>query len=500
MFCVTFSQETGVEVQQKVAKWMSKMVATRADIVRAVPTHRALQQLGYIFWTRHVKPEWYDLSHVTDSIGEFWSHSWQLTPWFKILTLLFFKNGIPAVIAGVLAAGVACILCVLRVLPVGPAAEQNVHSAGSTLWCTCLGWGFYILVLLGWRPRRTIFLDRICIHQSDPDLMQEGLLSVGAFLRMSDKMLVLWDKTYVHRLWCMLEVAAFLKSREHGDLPSMTIVPTHLGPFCFVLNLAVGIVYVAAWIFLMRGIYAWTLLVILPLFMIPTGHFLISNAREYVRDVQAMREQLATFSLVDARCSCCDKNHITRSGKRIICDRVVIEQCIVEWFESKDDFNEAVRLTVLPAFAKRFGQNEIPLWIFLIATAPTCWILLDVVAGYAVAEQELGEGSSSRWWLLLCCGMWLGTQSAGCSWVLFLSRKLSKDRGRVLGFGVNMLILASVVPVLCGGVALHLLTAEEYAGSLSPWLGIASATFQILIGFVAWQGCARRCSSECKPC
>lgn len=43
-------------------------------------------------------------------------------------------------------------------------------------------------------------------------------------------MLVLWDPTYVERLWCVFELAAFLKSRESGTATKLFIRPTILGP------------------------------------------------------------------------------------------------------------------------------------------------------------------------------------------------------------------------------------------------------------------------------
>jgi hypothetical protein len=45
-----------------------------------------------------------------------------------------------------------------------------------------------------------IFLDAGCINQSTPKAKTEGIRSMGGLLRMSRRMLVLWDVTYVERL------------------------------------------------------------------------------------------------------------------------------------------------------------------------------------------------------------------------------------------------------------------------------------------------------------
>ncbi|OLP79110.1 hypothetical protein AK812_SmicGene40641 [Symbiodinium microadriaticum] len=39
----------------------------------------------------------------------------------------------------------------------------------------------YLLVLLFWQPQQLVFVDRVCISQTDPGLQAEGLLSLGAY-------------------------------------------------------------------------------------------------------------------------------------------------------------------------------------------------------------------------------------------------------------------------------------------------------------------------------
>ena len=41
--------------------------------------------------------------------------------------------------------------------------------------------------------------SRICISQLDDELKGEALMSLGAFLKSADAMLVLWDPTYMDR-------------------------------------------------------------------------------------------------------------------------------------------------------------------------------------------------------------------------------------------------------------------------------------------------------------
>ncbi|OLP88959.1 hypothetical protein AK812_SmicGene29629 [Symbiodinium microadriaticum] len=64
-----------------------------------------------------------------------------------------------------------------------------------------------------WSP--SIWIDRLCIHQTDLDLKAEQIKSVPTFVARSSRMLVLCDGSYFERLWCNLELATFAR---HGGV------------------------------------------------------------------------------------------------------------------------------------------------------------------------------------------------------------------------------------------------------------------------------------------
>ena len=81
-----------------------------------------------------------------------------------------------------------------------------------------------------------MFLDQICINQTDLESKANGVLHMGAFLKKSKSMLVLWDPTFVQRLWCMFELAAFLKSHEdEKHKHRLSVRPIFLGPCTFAI-------------------------------------------------------------------------------------------------------------------------------------------------------------------------------------------------------------------------------------------------------------------------
>merc|ERR1719353_1430690 len=65
------------------------------------------------------------------------------------------------------------------------------------------------LCLTGWRGP-SVFLDKTCIHQTDTDLQAAGIRKLGAFLRKSRTMVVLYGEEYLQKLWTVYEIASFL--------------------------------------------------------------------------------------------------------------------------------------------------------------------------------------------------------------------------------------------------------------------------------------------------
>merc|ERR1719506_2620815 len=54
-----------------------------------------------------------------------------------------------------------------------------------------------------WGP--TVFLDKTCIHQTDMQLQIAGISKLGAFIRNSNCVVVLYGEQYLERLWTIYE-------------------------------------------------------------------------------------------------------------------------------------------------------------------------------------------------------------------------------------------------------------------------------------------------------
>ena len=181
-------QDRVFELMQWSVAFIQQMEATRPEIVRGVRVWKLLRYLPSA-WLRGNLMDLHGLSQQTTHLDQFWSHSWHWSQWTKYANMLYLHNCMPATIAGTLSASVACGLVSAGFL----GARQG--------WCPLFGFVAFCIALLLWHPRKLVFLDIACINQIDKDRKGEAIISMGAFLTRSTSMLVLWDPTWVTRLW-----------------------------------------------------------------------------------------------------------------------------------------------------------------------------------------------------------------------------------------------------------------------------------------------------------
>ncbi|CAE7484681.1 unnamed protein product, partial [Symbiodinium necroappetens] len=256
----------------------------------------------------------------------------------------------------------------------------------SIQWALLAGLITSCLGLVLWRSSRKIFFDKICIAQNDPKLQVEGVVNVGATVKSSKSMLVCWDPTYLSRLWCVLEVAAFLKTHENAA--ELIIRPTSWGPLAIVL-------FSTFWAW--SGVSQWTASLVLGyvdmeqvgpitvaliyaavnavnhmLFMPWIAHFW----RSHLRDLEQACTQLSDFRFDrDVSCYCCAIGHVNPvTGKAMICDHATIRECLHIWFGSTAEFEQVIRDRVAPTFKRSFRKHPLPYKWILGATVPTLWI------------------------------------------------------------------------------------------------------------------------------
>ncbi|CAE7400729.1 unnamed protein product [Symbiodinium microadriaticum] len=366
---------------QRAAGYIADFQATRQDIIRAVPCYEALRGFGRAF--RYHKPTDYQRSFPTDKIQEFWSHSWHGSTPRKISTVIVQKNGLAAISAGTLASLLLVCLFVGGYLPGyerAPFQQTGRDSYLFGIWGMVGGTFVTIVTLICWQCRTPVFVDVMCIHQSDPGLKAEALLSMGALLQSSESLHVWWDETFVERLWCVFEVGAFLGSCTVSDSRSaktLIIRPTMLGTssiatFCS-LFVAILSFMVIPFDNLLLG---W---VIFSVLFLSLGHFAARSLRSYFAAVESMLVQLRNFRIRDAKCQCCTVGH-PEDDSNPYCDREIINLCIRKWFGTESAFEKLVATDVSAALARALGDSSFSYRWLLMVSAPFYWGYMDQVA------------------------------------------------------------------------------------------------------------------------
>ena len=188
------SPNEGTNADDWIVDLVASMEPTRAEIIRGVPVHCALQGCGQAMRGR--QRGLYRLSRATTCIDEFWSHSWHTSAWMKYVTVWFLNS---ATIAAAFGMGGALLGFMLRAAGVLPVTLEGPTFSDSQ-WSVLSGLIFFCASFTLWRVRRLVFLDILCINQEDEGLKGEAMISMGAILKSSASMLVLWDPTWVQRL------------------------------------------------------------------------------------------------------------------------------------------------------------------------------------------------------------------------------------------------------------------------------------------------------------
>ena len=387
---------SGLTLKQ-VSSFMARMELTDPSMLRAVCCHDLLGGFGRVLRERDKSA--YRLSKPVPSIGSFISHSWQSSMLLKILLLMLLHNGAPAATAGTLAATVATVFSASDLLPgyvrYSSEFQQEYEYAP---WCLAAGLLVALLTFLFWRPKRKVFVDFVCIDQRTDEAKCLGIANVGAVLKNSTSLLVLYDSSIIKRLWCLYEMGAFMKSHEHLPEEALTMRPVFLAPLlsgmilCFIFVALLPLVNQSSP--LTMALYA-------VLMVAPPIVFAV-QIKTYASSVEAMRSELKSFVMQNATCSCCESNLCGEAG---LCDRKLLTDCVQQWFGSIEEFEACVRSRVSQSLQSHLGQLPLTYSMVLCASTPFLWYRMGVLAGILLVgdlSQALAHGCRTlQWWLLV---------------------------------------------------------------------------------------------------
>ena len=434
-----------------LAGYMAMMEVTRPAVLRATAAYHAFESCAAALRGTFSR-DFFAKSREVPQIQEFWSHSWHSPRWAKCLTLLVLNNGLAAICVGHVFALLGIVLFHLHALP-GFDRHSEGGQGNSSVWSSALGVAGTILTLACWKSRKEVFLDRICISQTDGGLKTEAICSLAGILNKSESMLVLWDASFAERLWCVFEIAAFLKSKEHRDRP-LVVCPTLTGPVSCAVFATATIAFIPVLVLPERleGAlfpYAWHLV----------GFFVCGLAGSYAcchvlrgfyRSVEVMQRQLLSLQIAELKCSCCSTGKCGRADGWTVCDRQVISECIAIWFGSTQSFVEYIRTEVVDVITEQLERNSFSGTWSVAIISPAFWAMFDLMQ-YNVRRPH------PHWvfftvWLSAALTLFLLCPILN-SWCKFVAYRLRHESSSRIGeIFTNSLMIIYGSPVVALGV------------------------------------------------
>jgi len=197
-------------------------------------------------------------------------------------------------------------------------------------------------------------------------------------LKESQSLLVLWDVSYVTRLWCVFELAAFLHSKgpKAKAAKCLQVCPVFVGPAFLAGHLGFSVLLL---VFLISQIpmLPWGGLFLAGL-ALPCLVLLADIVLAHCRSIEVMQHQVRGFTIEQSKSACCSRGHVDANGGPMLCDRRIILRCISAWFGSKEKFESMVRDQVLQVLVHQLANHVFSYWRIVQMTAPAGWAILDV--------------------------------------------------------------------------------------------------------------------------
>eukprot|EP00438_Fugacium_kawagutii_P035761 Skav202574 [mRNA] locus=scaffold104:122635:124266:- [translate_table: standard] len=445
-------EHLSVFVSSKI--FVVQMGVTRPEVLRVVPAHRAFERCFRALGD--TDGDLYFKSERSDKISVFWSHSWHGSRWAKMLTLITIYNGLPAIVLGMFFACVMMALFCLQALPGfdrsakwGPLFDHGPGVWGPfSCWASVVGLAVTSLSVFCWRSRTRVFFDRVCISESDPQLKAEAILSLAGLLRSSESMLILWDPTWSKRLWCLFELAAFLQSRKGktDQKRQLVIIPTFVGPVrvAAFLVMAVGIIPATCVPMSGQTNSMVSIAVLVEVASLLVGYLLTSALRSYFRDLDAMKRQLGSISFDTAMCACCTMGHVNASGDPIMCDRLLVKECVDLWFGGVGEFEKIMRSEILEILVRDLSGQVISTKSIIAVCTPVMWGFMDLAASSFRFQGPIWGRNAAG---LVVDGLvvWLVGMVAFKNWLLFVCKfARAKPRNQFLEVAKNSMVICIV--------------------------------------------------------
>ena len=344
---------------------VSLSLRLKPELLRGTPLSAALSGFCQHWAGLSCGPErgaLFNLGRAVLSIDVFLSHDWATSRWMKLLALVLYFNSRAAAIASLLWS-----------IALGVAKTQLGTILQGELW-TFSCYPVFLVVLFFWQRIRScfvspwmVFLDKLCIHQENDELKQMGILGLGAFVRRSNRLLMLWSKRTFGRLWCAYEVACFLNYRP---MEQLEILPVTVAAILFLMS-TLWHVIIFSFVLAREALAgdSHSDLIFLCAVYTPCVSLVIPLVNYYglglMDDLDQLPQQLESFQIQACECFCCSNSHKhPDSGEEMICDRQLVYEMLANLYSVQkmqgdplDSFNKRIQEELRPQILRQLRLN-----------------------------------------------------------------------------------------------------------------------------------------------
>ena len=205
----------------------------------------------------------------------------------------------------------------------------------------------------------------------------------------------------------MFELAAFFHSHKEDGRSKLVIKHVALAPYTLIM-----MTYVAGLMAMDICLPSTAFFLLIRVVYICGVTLLFTHLFErFWHDVSVAEQQFRTFSWQNLKCHCCSVDHV-RDGERMPCDRVILENCIVQWFGSVEALEACVRHKVCDTFVAQVSGGFPFGYFWLLGGNYVVWCgQADFVAARAHGGAHRYATSllitTAAWWLWVSPNMHL---------------------------------------------------------------------------------------------
>lgn len=328
----------------KVRKMQSGSFLEVNHELRAIPLRKSLR-LAWKIWLGG-KCDLWEVAVPVKRYDVFLSHTWHTRGVWKILSLAF-QFGLPWLfLFWFLGVCLAIALCMLDILPLPHTRMLGEIPCPTGPWVltfsatgSALG---LLLASLKDGKNEWCFIDKVSIHQTDPELKEEGIYGIGGALGCTKELRILWSAPYLSRLWCIFEIAAFRHANPTGKFRVAPLYVESTACAFLLFSYFIGFLFYGMSVYLRRRPTILETVIAVS----PTA-FLLHGLRWNNNSKTKLFSELKNFKLDQVHC-------------REDFDREYVLSAIASWYGSAENFEDHVRGQLSLEIASSVRRTSIP--------------------------------------------------------------------------------------------------------------------------------------------